>query len=165
MSHCYLGIDNGLTGGLVALPSYPAGSLLAQLPMPTLAARKGREIDLAAIWQWIDQLGDRTRLTVAIEEPGGSRNARACASMAGSFHALRALCVLKKLRWHRLTPQSWQKVLLPGCAPGDTKPRALAAARQLWPTETFLATPRSTKPHEGLLDAALIAEHARRLGW
>jgi hypothetical protein len=45
---------------------------------------------------------------------------------------------------------------------GQTKPAALSKARQLWPGETWLATARSSKPHEGLIDAALIAEWARR---
>jgi hypothetical protein len=46
-------------------------------------------------------------------------------------------------------------------AKGDTKPAALAKAKQLWPEETFLASARSTKPHEGIVDAYLIAEYGR----
>jgi len=37
----------------------------------------------------------------------------------------------------------------------------LLKARQLWPDETWLASPRCTKPHDGMIDAALIAEYAR----
>jgi hypothetical protein len=55
----------------------------------------------------------------------------------------------------------WQKVMLPGCAKGDTKPAALARARQLWPAESWLASPRCSKPHDGMIDAALIAEYGR----
>lgn len=39
----------------------------------------------------------------------------------------------------------------------DAKARSLWCARHLWPHENFLATAKSTKPHEGLIDAALIA--------
>ena len=39
----------------------------------------------------------------------------------------------------------------------DTKATSLNAARRIFPGETFLATPRSKKPHDGLVDAALIA--------
>jgi hypothetical protein len=60
-------------------------------------------------------------------------------------------------------PQAWQRVMLPNCAKGDTKPAALAKAKQLWPAETWLATNRSTKPHDGLVDAALIAEFGRTM--
>lgn len=156
----FIGVDNGISGGLVGLSEY--SQIVAMLPMPVLAARKRTEIDVASVWRWMADLDLGDKLTVVIEEPGGSKSAKAGASMAGSFHALRALCVLKGLRWHRITPQAWQRVILPGCKSGDTKPRALAEARQLWPDQTFLASERSRKPHEGLIDAALIAEYGRR---
>lgn len=37
------------------------------------------------------------------------------------------------------------------------KSRSLWVARQMWPNETWLATARSKVPHDGLIDAALIA--------
>ena len=156
----YLGLDNGVSGGMVALSDL--SQVVSMSPMPTLKARKGNEIDIAAVWAWVDALDSREKITAIIEEPGGSRSAQAASSMAGSFQALRALCVLKGLRWHRVTPQAWQRSMLPGCKAGDTKPRALAEVRQLWPAETFLASDRSRIPHDGMVDAALIAEIARR---
>ena len=39
----------------------------------------------------------------------------------------------------------------------DTKATSLNAARRLFPGEDFLATKRSKKPHDGIVDAALIA--------
>ena len=159
MTTLHIGIDNGISGALAAIS--PHSRIVSVLPMPTLKARKGNEIDVQAVWQWLDSLG-RDKLTVTIEEPGGSKSANACASMAGSFHALRAICVLKGLRWHRITPQAWQKEMLPGCKAGDTKPRALALARQLWPHEAFLASERCKVPHDGIIDSALIGEWSRR---
>jgi hypothetical protein len=156
-----IGIDNGVTGALVALS--PHSKIIAMLPMPIQKARKGNEIDIAAVWEWIyATAGAISAITAIIEEPGGSKSSKAATSMAGSFHTLRALLVLKGIRFHRTTPQAWQKVMLPGCKSGDTKPRALSTARQLWPEETFLASDRCRTPHDGLIDAALIAEFARR---
>lgn len=43
----------------------------------------------------------------------------------------------------------------------DTKATSLRAANQLFPDEKFLATARSTVPHDGFVDAALIAYFAR----
>ena len=154
-----IGIDNGVSGGLVALS--PHSKIISMLPMPVLKARRGNEIDIAAVWQWMDALGDRSRITAIIEEPGGSKSARAATSMAGSFHALRALCVIKAIRWHRVTPQAWQRVMLPVCKAGDTKGRALALARQLWPDESFRASARCRIAHDGMVDAAIIAEFGR----
>ena len=157
----YIGGDNGISGALAAINKN--SRIISILPMPVQKARKGNEINILAVWQWMEPLlhGEQN-FSITIEEPGGSKSAQAAASMSGSFHTLRALCALKGLRWHRITPQSWQRVMLPNCTKGDTKPRALAAARALWPDHSFLATERSKVPHDGIVDAVLIAEFARK---
>ncbi len=45
----------------------------------------------------------------------------------------------------------------------DTKKTSLIAAKRLFPKETFLATKRSSVPHDGLVDAALMGEYCRRM--
>ena len=162
MSGVYIGIDNGLTGGLVALSDHP-GPPIAMIPMPTVGKAKGNEVDALAVWQWILSLNESPEsLTVVLETPGKhSPGAQALCSMWDSYGAIRGVLACRGIRHHRITPQTWQKVMMPGCAKGDTKPAALAKARQLWPKETWLATPRSSVPHGGLIDAALIAEYAR----
>lgn len=159
-SNVIVGIDNGISGALVAISQF--SEIISYHTMPISRSRKGNEIDPVEVWKWLTSLGDRGRISIIIEEPGGSKSAAAAVSMAGSFHTLRTICSLKGLRWQRITPRNWQRVMLPGCKKGDTKPRALAAARQLWPNETWLPTPRCSKPDEGLIDAALIAEFGRR---
>jgi hypothetical protein len=159
MTTLSIGIDNGISGALAAVS--PHSQIVSVLPMPIQKARKGNEIDVQAVWNWLDGLG-RNKITVTIEEPGGSKSAKAATSMAGSFHALRTICVLKGIRWHRVTPQAWQKDMLPGCKAGETKARALALARQLWPSGGFLASKRCHVAHDGIVDSLLIAEWSRR---
>jgi hypothetical protein len=157
----YIGIDNGLTGGLVALSDHP-GQPINMCVMPTRGKAKGNEVDAERVWAWIDEWQSCSSVTVILETPGKhSPGAQALCSMWDSYGAIRGVLESRRIRHHRITPQAWQKVMLPGCAKGDTKPAALAKARQLWPEESWLATPRSTKPHEGLIDAALIAEYGR----
>ena len=156
----YLGIDNGLTGGLVALSDHP-GPPIAMAPMPTRGKVKGNEVDAEAVWQWIYAHGGGA-CTVVVEIPGKhSPGVQALCSMWDSFGVIRAVLETRGIRHHRVHPQAWQKAVLGPVAKGDTKPAALAKARQLWPGEGWLATPRSSKPHEGMIDAALIAEYAR----
>lgn len=158
----YIGIDNGVSGA-AAIVTHD-GTLLAWLPTPIQRARKGNEVDVLTLWQWLaDATGEKARdATYILEEPGGSKSAKAAASMAASFGAIRAMLSLKHCRWHRTTPQAWQRSMLPGCHAGDSKPRALEAARRLWPNEAWLATERCRTPHDGAIDAALIAEWGRR---
>ena len=165
----YIGIDNGLSGGLAAVSDH--GTVAEYFPrycvMPTRGKSKGNELDASEVKRWIEEIQSRYGMfgvTVILETPGKfSKGVQAISSMWDSYGALRAVCEVMGLRHHRITPQQWQKVMLPACAKGDTKPAALQKVRQLWPEETWLATPRSTKPHEGLIDAALIAEYGRRL--
>lgn len=156
-----VGIDNGISGGLVALSEM--GPIVSMLVMPIKEAKKGNEIDPVNVWDWLKELGPRESLTVVIEEPGGSKSASAAKSMSGSFHTLRTICELKGLEYHRITPQRWQKEMLL-CAAGETKLAALRIAQHRWPDDSFLATKRSKVPHSGLVDAALIAEYWRRKG-
>ena len=160
----YIGIDNGLTGGLVALSDHP-GPPIEMWPMPTRGKAKGNEVDALSLWQIISKYGMTScgfGVTVILETPGKhSPGAQALCSMWDSYGAIRGVLESRGIRHHRITPQQWQKNMLPGCAKGDTKPAALLRAKQLWPAESWLATARSTKPHEGLIDAALIAEYGR----
>lgn len=159
----YIGIDNGLGGALVALSDHP-GPPVAMVLMPTRGRTKGNEVDAAGAWDFIKQF-DMGELTVILETPGKhSPGAQALCSMWDSYGAIRGVLESRGIRHHRITPQAWQKVMLPGCTKGDTKPAALARARQLWPAETWLPSPRCSKPSDGMIDAALIAEYGRLKG-
>lgn len=59
---------------------------------------------------------------------------------------------------HLIRPAVWAK-RVHTMAPkiDDAKERSAWCARHLWPDYSFLASERSTKPHDGLIDAALIA--------
>lgn len=46
----------------------------------------------------------------------------------------------------------------------DTKQAAFVVAKRLWPGRSWLATERSKKPHQGLVDASLLAVFAKRRG-
>jgi len=162
MSNVIIGIDNGVSGSLAAISAHN-GAFIDAITMPIQKARKGNEIDVVEVERWIESVaaGFHNIHCAILEEPGGSKSAKAATSMAGSFHALRTVLTLAGIRWHRITPQKWQREMMPGCNSGDTKPRALELAKRLWPDETFLATERSKVPNHNIVDAALLAEYAR----
>jgi len=161
-----LGIDNGVSGGIVAISDHD-GRIIGMKTMPVKRWRSRNEIDVRAVRKLMLEICEHEPskiISVTVEEPNNSRTPSTAYSVASSFHSLRAMLDLWEIiTWHRITPQSWQKVMLPKCAKGDTKKRALEYARRAWPDESFLASPRCKVPHEGLIDAALIAEHSRRL--
>ncbi len=70
--------------------------------------------------------------------------------------------------YHLVQPKVWQKgvwlpedVVINDKQKKDTKATSLNAAKRLWKDEDFLATERSRVPHDGLVDAALMAEYCR----
>lgn len=136
------------------------GRIIGKMPMPTSKTHKGNEVDVMAVKHFLRNASPDF-FTFVLEEPGGSKSAKAAASMAGSFGRLHALAVLMGYRFVRITPQSWQKPMLK-CKAGDTKDAALRLAKELWPREDFRATERCKISHDGMVDAALICEHARR---
>lgn len=165
----YIGIDNGVSGGIVAIMQ--DGGLVTKFETPIKRGKNANEVDIYGvkrcfeiIYRAIELIGhDRKLVVVVLEEPGGSKSAKAATSMAGSFHAFRGMFETLGIRWERITPARWQKQMLPGCKTGETKPRALARVSELWPGESWMASPRCKKASEGMVDAALIAEYGRRM--
>jgi len=156
-----IGIDNGVsTGALVALSE--SGPIIATIPMPCVMHRTRNEVDLDALREWLQTLGDPIDTTYVIEEPNNARNASTAYSMAACFHAIRGYLTARRRNLVRITPQSWQKAMLGKVPKGLTKEYALEAAKSIWPNERFLKTSKSYTPNEGIVDAALIAEYWRR---
>ena len=63
----------------------------------------------------------------------------------------------------KVPPKTWQKEMWVGVPKqDDNKATSLLAATHIFPGVDFRATERSKKAHDGIVDAFLIAEYARR---
>lgn len=86
--------------------------------------------------------------------------------------AIEASLVALELPYTKVQPKRWQKEMWEGVRPVmkpgkkrptiDTKPTSLLAAQRLFPTVELRKSPKSTKPHDGIVDALLLADYARR---
>ena len=160
----YLGIDNGVTGGIAVLS--PLGQIIDAFVMPVHRVR-GNEIDAQRLVSGIRDAVHNCEFVAVVEEcPEHSKQKSTMRSMATSYGIIcgaisAAFPSMRLVRVRSGNPKdSWQRAML-NTVKGNTKPAALAKARSLWPSESWLATPRSSTPHSGLIDAALIAEYAR----
>lgn len=77
------------------------------------------------------------------------------------FGIVEGICVGIPVRYELIHPRSWQPKMLPP-GQGDSKPRARIAASSLFPKFDMRANDRCRVPHEGIVDALLIAEFGRR---
>jgi len=160
----YIGIDNGISGGLAAISDHH-GLIIDMLPMPVTKHRSRNEINIRMVHLWLSEVtgGNLSNADYIIEEPNNSRTPSTAYSVASSFHSMRGFFETKLLRFSRITPQSWQKKMLGKVPAGETKAYALAKANELWPGELFRASSRCKTPHDGLVDAALIAAYGREI--
>ena len=67
-----------------------------------------------------------------------------------------------------IAPKTWQKLVwthsdkVMEASKVNTKKTSLACAKRLWPNDTFVKNERCKTSHDGIVDAMLIAEAARR---
>ncbi len=149
---------NFLTVGAVAAFD---GAVLAYRAMPIKKTTKTSEVDIPALLEWLEPY--RNNMIVCVEEPlKHAKSSQAMRSMSISFGLILGACEAKRFEVRRVQVKEWQDAVLgKRLAKGMTKVAALAAANKLWPTEQWLATSRSKTPHDGIIDAALIAYYNR----
>lgn len=182
MSEYVLGVDPGKTGALCFLPL--AGGPLVYLVVPEISGTK--EIDLSSIYRFAHPYITRTAVC-AIEDVHSvfGSSAKSNFQFGRALGNVEMLPVVFGVPCVKVQPKKWQATAWEGITPvkkpkktmrknkktgkyeehivnkTDTKATSLLAARRLFPNETFLATKRSSVPHDGAIDAALIAYWAR----
>lgn len=63
-----------------------------------------------------------------------------------------------RIPYQEITPQKWKKEF----GLNSEKAASAEVCRKLFPDVSLLATPRCKKPHDGMAEALLMAEYARR---
>lgn len=162
----YCGIDNGLDGGIVLLDN--VGGIYDALPMPTVKKGKGREVDVEKLDRLVSLITKSPVNRFVVEEASKhSAGTLALCSTWFTYGSILAVLRCNQARFETVRPQQWQKAFWtrPKMAKGekfDTKAAALHAAGRIWPSQDWTPTERARKPHDGMIDAALIAEYGRR---
>jgi hypothetical protein len=165
----YCGIDLGKKGGIVIIKD---NKTIFRSQTPNV----GNEVD----WDKIIAILIEHKVShIVIEKFSGffGYAKRAAVSLATQSGYLRGILKVLKIPYTEVSPRSWQADLFKDARVQkkskvdengktkqvtDTKKTALMVAKRLFPQETFLATERSKKPHDGIVDAYLLAEYGRR---
>ena len=156
-----IGIDNGLDGGLCAISKH-SGSIIDKLAMPTFLRAGKREVDAKKIYYWIRNL--YTEPLIAIEEPlKHAKSSQAMRSMGISFGKIMGICESHDLKVKPIQVMDWQKKMLGKVPKSQTKTFALRKAEELAPNEDWRKNNRCTVPHDGIVDAFLIAIYTANL--
>lgn len=145
-----------MDGGLCAVSE--DGLVIDKIVMPTKWVCKKREIDTTKIKQWLLFLN--TPFLLAVEEPlAHARSSQAVRSMALSFGKLCGMAETSDFDMCRVSVHKWQKAVLGFVPKGKTKEYAILKAQQLAPEECWVKNKRCRNPHDGMVDAFLIATY------
>jgi hypothetical protein len=166
-----IGCDPGAKGGIAAI--YENGSIRFERTPATgdgidINALKNIFLRLAGNGQEIDRTNDVLVIIEDVHSIFGS-------SSKSNFQFGRALGLLEgivaalDLPYVKVQPKEWQKLAFTGIpkmtvqgkTKADTKGMALIAAKRLFPNTSFLATERSKKDHDGIIDALLLSYYAK----
>lgn len=152
-----IGIDPGKTGG-VCIFSEGLMSLLFAMPenIQELIGDFRSVIELAS--------SSESKLMVWLEksQPMPKQGVTSVFTYGRHFGNLEGIITALKMPCTLVQPREWTKEMHRGTSQDTPKKRSLEAALRLAPSVNFLATPKCKKPHEGLVDAYLIAEYGRR---
>jgi hypothetical protein len=141
-----VGIDPGKTGGLALIENRQI-SQLEVMPEDSYFL-------IPLLERWAPHI---IYLEKAQSMPG---NAGARMFNYGQYYG-EIIGILKclKIPFVLVRPQTWTKIMHKNQRGDDPKIKSRNAALTLFPNMNFLISERCRKPHEGLVDAALIAEY------
>lgn len=165
-----VGIDNGLDGGLVLIDSSLASTPelqyhgLAVAVTPTVIVRGSkREYDANAIVERLKLWKpNHVYLEKAQAMPG--QGVTSMFSIGQGYGLYRGILSALKIPYTLVHPKTWQKDMFRDQPKTDTKAMSFIVCSRIWPSVSWLATPRCKKPHDGLTDAALIAAYGQKSG-
>lgn len=175
MNKLSIGIDIGSDGGIAFIAD---DNLLGYGKIPKV----GNELNIGELSDLItDWINSETKIHCIIEDLHSVFGASAKSNFAFGLNNGLIIGMLQTLRipYTKIAPKAWQKQMWQGIRPVeintgkkkkngtpkykiDTKATSLIAAQHLFPKEKFLATDRSKIPHDGIVDAILLAEFGRR---
>lgn len=171
MEKLYLGIDVGKNGGFSFINN--EGELVKTMIMPVI----GKIYDYNAIKEIFTQPIKH----IVIEDVHSifGMGAEAQFQFGMGKGIIIAMAVASEIPYTLVSPKKWQKEMWDSTSlvtkptkrklkdgsysrKTDTKKTSLVAARRLFPKEKFLPTVRCSVPHDGMVDASLMALYGYR---
>lgn len=159
----YIGIDNGLDGGIVVLDK--DGAVLRREVMPTIGvAGKGKreyyeQAIVRILTDWIEH-----QPTVFLERAQAmpKQGVSSTFSIGKGYGTIRGILAGLRIPYEIVGPRDWQKVMFSGIDGSDTKRASAVIASRLAPSQDWKASERCKNMHDGMTDAFCIAEWGRR---
>ena len=150
MADVYMGIDPGKTGGV----AFISGGELHTFPMPILAG----EVDAGRLASLIHEYRP-TRAAVEKAQAMPKQGVTGVFSYGTGYGMIRGVLGALQVPYVLVGPRTWKAKVLYGTK--KDKDAAIQYVSCRYPATSLLRTERCSKPHDGMADAACIAEHCR----
>lgn len=157
MTDAFVGIDPGLKGAIAMISA--DRTTIEFITMPTV----GKQLDTGLILKFLQSYHIQ-HFFLEHSQAIHKSSAASTFSFGKNFGILIGIISALQLPYTLVKPKSWQKTMWQGTDPSDKpKSRSACAAYRLFPDLSFKASLRSTRDHDGIIDAVLLAEYGRRL--
>lgn len=153
----FCGIDPGLKGAVVFLDN--AGNIFHKFLMPEDASSLAN-----VLTKFFYTYSEKYKIKVFLERAQAMPGQGVVSMFNYGKHFGEIVGILSTLgcAFYFVPPQTWTRSMHQGYNGHSSKEKSKALAKDLFKNESFLTSVRCKKPHEGLIDAALIAEYGRR---
>lgn len=157
----YIGMDPGKNGGIVCL--WESGTI-SSFTIPLI----NDDLNVRQLCEYF-KIFDSAKLNgeqfkVILEDVHSIHGASAKSNFVfGKVNGvLQTLIEVYSLPFVKVNPKTWQKLAFQGIAFNeDKKEMAAQAVHRLFPNTSFIIGPRTKKPHDGLVDACLMAYYGK----
>ena len=161
----FVGIDNGLKGGMTAIDD--DGKVIKSIPMPVITTPKGKsEYNIVEIKEFLIKFAAHTKTNlVGLEKaqafPG--QGVTSTFSTGKGYGMFIGLLSALNIPFTVVAPQTWQGAVFVGLNRGDSKQASILFAQRMSPQTNWKGTERSKKFHDGMTDSFCIATYIKQI--
>ena len=156
----YIGCDNGLAGGLAVIQGR---KILELLVMPVIKTTGTRgEYDIQKIVEFLKKYASNSLMIIEKAHAMPKLGTVQAFSFGKLYGIMIGIASALKIPYTIVHSRTWQKEMFRDINSKDTKSASIKIAKQLYPNQSFLATERCKKPHDGMTDSLLIATSGQR---
>jgi Holliday junction resolvasome RuvABC endonuclease subunit len=159
----YLGIDPGLSGGFAVVSG---DRILYKMAMPTISFTTGEdktktEIDREGVLSFLKRCPAHTHVVIEKQEAFRGQDIVSSCTICKNYGILLTALTVAHMYITEELPKVWQAhfgiVSVKESGGKTTKEQAFRIAQALYPKEDFRKSERARTPHDGMVDASLIA--------
>lgn len=150
MKTTFIGIDPGKSGGIACIDTQSGISYTVPYS----------DNDLIDMCRHESRRGNTDHIMCCLEKVGAmpGQGVVSMFSFGQSVGYIKGVLESFRIPYQEITPQKWKKEF----GLNSDKAASAEVCRRLFPDISLLATPRCKKPNDGMAEALLMAEYARR---